>query len=143
MPSRPRQSETPDPATPGARTLAFFCDGTLSTLRPGRETNVGHAFNLLKWLGPREDLRICYDKGIQGRGWRKWLNAASGLGLNASIRRGYTFLSQEYRPGDWIILLGYSRGAYAVRSLAGLIGQIGLLRPEYTSERAVLLAFRY
>ena len=40
----------------------------------------------------------------------------------------------RYKAGDRIFLLGYSRGAYAVRSLAGLIDSVGLLRDEHATE---------
>ncbi|MCB2136343.1 MAG: DUF2235 domain-containing protein, partial [Rhodobacteraceae bacterium] len=38
---------------------------------------------------------------------------------------------------------GYSRGAYAVRSLAGIIDQVGLLRADHATERNVNAAYRY
>ena len=45
----------------------------------------------------------------------------------ARIIRGYTFLSRNYVPGDRIFLVGFSRGAYTARALAGLIAARGLL----------------
>ncbi|MCX8507479.1 MAG: DUF2235 domain-containing protein, partial [Rhodobacteraceae bacterium] len=45
--------------------------------------------------------------------------------------------------GDRIFLFGYSRGAYAVRSLAGILDQVGLLRADAATERNVMLAWRY
>ena len=125
------------------RNLVFICDGTLSSIKRGSETNAGLAYRLLAETGQSEVQRYEYDRGVQGSGWRKWLNAASGLGINHSIRRGYAFLAHHYRPGDRIFLLGYSRGAYAVRSLAGMIGRIGLLHRKYATERHVRLAFRF
>lgn len=98
---------------------------------------------VLSKIGKSDAQRYRYDRGIQGDGWRKWLNAASGEGINQSIRRGYAFLSRHYVPGDRIFLFGYSRGAYAVRSLAGMIGRIGLLRSEYSHPRYGALAFRF
>ncbi len=63
-----------------------------------------------------------------------------GRGINRQIRRVYGFIASRYRPGDRIFLFGYSRGAYAVRSLAGVIDQVGLLRrnmrPNATSGRS-------
>jgi uncharacterized protein (DUF2235 family) len=53
--------------------------------------------------------------------------SALGVGLAARIVRGYTFLSRAYDPGDNIYLVGFSRGAYTVRALAGMILQYGLL----------------
>jgi len=52
---------------------------------------------------------------------------AAGAGLVARIVRGYTYISRVYDPGDDIYLVGFSRGAYTVRALAGLILFSGLL----------------
>ena len=51
--------------------------------------------------------------------------------------------ASHYRPGDRIFLFGFSRGAFAVRSLAGVIDQIGLIRREEATERAVRQAYRH
>ncbi|MGR3491782.1 MAG: DUF2235 domain-containing protein, partial [Shimia sp.] len=51
-------------------------------------------------------------------------------------------LASNYRPGDRIWLLGYSRGAYAVRSLGGMIGRVGLLRRDHATERNLRGAWR-
>ena len=126
-----------------ARNLVFVCDGTLSSIREGEETNAGLFYRLLTRADADPRQTVLYDPGVQGTGWRKWLNAASGRGVNRSIKNGYAFLARHWRPGDRIYLLGYSRGAYAVRSLAGMIGGVGLLRPEYARARYVDLAFRY
>lgn len=125
------------------RNLVFICDGTLSSQTKGEETNAGHLWRLLSDYGQGEDQVFEYDPGIQGTGWRKWINAASGMGVNVSICRGYAFLASHYQPGDRIFLFGFSRGAYAVRSLAGMIGNIGLIKGNYATERYVRLAFRY
>ncbi len=68
--------------------------------------------------------------------------AATGAGVNDAIRDGYGFLTSRWRPGDKILLFGYSRGAYAVRSLAGLIDQVGLLRRRHAVHRRVSRACR-
>jgi len=41
-----------------------------------------------------------------------------------------------YEPGDEIFLLGFSRGAYTVRALAGLIRNCGILKQRYAAEEA-------
>ena len=128
---------------PGSRNLIFLSDGTLSSIAEGEETNLGIVYRLLSEGGQSDTQRYEYDRGIQGTGWRKWINAASGQGINMTICRGYAFLASHYRPGDRIYLFGYSRGAYAVRSLAGMIGRIGLLKAQYATERHVGLAFRF
>jgi uncharacterized protein (DUF2235 family) len=57
----------------------------------------------------------------------KALGGAFGSGVTARIIRGYTFLSRNYKEDDKIILVGFSRGAYTVRALAGFIAACGLL----------------
>lgn len=55
------------------------------------------------------------------------LGGAFGSGVIARIVRGYTFLSRHYEPGDRIVIVGFSRGAYTARALAGLVVSQGLL----------------
>lgn len=127
-----------------AVTHVFIIDGTLSRLSSGHETNAGLLYKLLEDQGPLPQQTVGYDRGIQGEGrWRTLLNAAAGLTINLSIRAGYAHLSRVWQPGDRVMLFGYSRGAYAARSLAGFIGRIGLLRARHATGRRVLRAFRY
>lgn len=46
------------------------------------------------------------------------------------VREAYSFLAANYCSGDEIILIGFSRGAFTARSVAGLIKDIGLLTRE-------------
>lgn len=57
----------------------------------------------------------------------KFAGGSLGAGLLARLVRGYTFISRNYRPGDRIYVIGFSRGAYTARALAGLIAAQGLL----------------
>ena len=56
-----------------------------------------------------------------------YLGGATGDGLDEHVREAYAFIVQNYVPGDEIILLGFSRGAFTARSIAGLIDTVGLL----------------
>ncbi len=125
------------------RTHVFIIDGTLSRLHEGHESNAGMLYKLLNEVGPSARQTVGYDAGIQGEGWYKWLNVAAGLTINLSIQAGYAALSSRYQPGDTIMIFGYSRGAYAARSLAGFIERIGLLRRRHATQRRVHRAFRY
>lgn len=60
-----------------------------------------------------------------------WLLHITGLGLSENIREAYAFLADNYSPGDSIFLVGFSRGAFTARSLAGLISQVGLLKKQH------------
>ncbi len=55
------------------------------------------------------------------------IGGSFGAGVINRIVRGYTFVSRYYRPGDRIYIVGFSRGAYTARALAGMICSVGLL----------------
>ena len=75
---------------------------------------------------------IYYHDGVgTHRGLEHLLGGALGEGIERNICDCYRFLIQNYADGDEIFLFGFSRGAYTVRSLAGLIHNSGLLCPEH------------
>lgn len=136
-----------EPAKPGVKRgfvdHVIILDGTFSTLEMGMETNAGITFQLLKEKGVAGRRTVYYEPGLQWEGWRHVAAVAQGRGISPQIRRAYGFLASHYRPGDRIFLFGYSRGAFAVRSLAGVIDRVGLLKREHATERAVRLAWRH
>ena len=134
----------PAPGRPrGSVDHVIILDGTLSTLEPGMESNPGLVFKLLREGGRSARRTIYYQQGSQWEGWKRGLGLAQGRGINSQIRRAYGWLASHYREGDQIYLFGYSRGAYAVRSLAGVIDRVGLLKREHATERGVQLAYRH
>ena len=118
----------------GPMTLVVLLDGTMSTLRPGYETNIGLIWKLLSEHAPAADMAVYYEPGIQLVRWHQLRDVIEGRGLNRQIQRAYGWLASQYRPGDRIFFMGYSRGAYAVRSLAGVIGRVGLQIQVRTGE---------
>ncbi|WP_449432674.1 DUF2235 domain-containing protein [Pseudomonas putida] len=60
---------------------------------------------------------------------KKYLGGIFGEGTAARIKEAYAFLCTEYDQsrGDRVYIFGFSRGAFAARSLAGFIGEIGIL----------------
>jgi Uncharacterized alpha/beta hydrolase domain (DUF2235) len=50
-----------------------------------------------------------------------------GDGIAEPIIRGYTYLSRVWKPGDAVIVTGFSRGAAAARALTGILVARGLL----------------
>ncbi len=118
-------------------THVVLLDGTMSTLRRGHETNIGLTYRLLQELPDSAHVTLYYEPGIQWRGYKRSVEVMAGIGINRQIKRAYLFLARNYQPGDRVMLMGYSRGAYAVRSLAGLIDRMGLLRPAQITEETL------
>ena len=115
----------------------------MSSLDPGWETNAGLALKLFQEAAGPAEISLFYESGIQWSDWKASVNVMTGRGINRQIRRAYGFLASRYRSGDKIILMGYSRGAYAVRSLAGVIDRVGLLTPEHATERNINQVYRH
>jgi uncharacterized protein (DUF2235 family) len=59
---------------------------------------------------------------------KHWLGGAIGIGLRKIVQDAYDTVATNYERGDEIYILGFSRGAYAARALAGLIGASGIQR---------------
>ncbi len=140
------QLPAPVPGAAKSRTPTdhvILLDGTLGALDPQSETNIGRIYKLLRAAPHSGRLSLYYEAGVQWHMWSDTASVAMGRGINRQIRRAYGWLASRYRPGDRIFLFGYSRGAYAVRSLAGIIDQVGLLRAEAATERNVMLAYRH
>ena len=121
----------------------MILDGTLSSLEPGYETHAGQLYKLLLEAGINANLTVYYEPGIQWNGWAGTIDVMQGRGINRQITRAYGVLASRFREGDRIVLVGYSRGAYAVRSLAGVIDMVGLIEHSNATERNVKLAYRH
>lgn len=71
---------------------------------------------------------VYYHDGV-GTNWGadKIAGGGMGIGLSSNIVDAYQFIVLNYEPGDELFLFGFSRGAYTVRSLAGLLHKLGVL----------------
>lgn len=111
------------------------CDGTWNTpddLDQGipAPTNVVKLRNILADTGPEgARQRVYYHPGVgaDGTRWERLAGGGMGEGLEKNVQSAYYWLATTYRPGGRIWLFGFSRGAYTVRSLSGMISQCGLL----------------
>ncbi len=115
--------------------LIVCCDGTWQQLASPYPSNIVK-LKLAQAVRPIASDKVpqivFYDEGI-GTDSNKLLGGATGLGIDRNIEDAYRFLSLNYVAGDEIYLFGFSRGAYRVRSLAGMIYCSGLLsRPHVT-----------
>ena len=140
---REARSEEAGSRKRGPATHVVILDGTMSSLEAGMETNAGMTFKLLREAGLKANLTVHYEAGIQWRDWAGTWGVITGKGINRQIERAYGVLASRYRTGDKIILIGYSRGAYAVRSLAGVIDLVGLVQSDQATVRTARQAYRH
>lgn len=49
------------------------------------------------------------------------------MSIGENVCAGYRFISANYKQGDEIYLLGFSRGSFVARSIASMIRYLGLL----------------
>lgn len=139
--------------TPG-KNIVICSDGTGNTDIKGRGTNVFKLFEALDlnghrtnpWLRPQVAL---YDDGVGTETFRpvKVFTGMTGYGLSRNVRQLYKELVRVYDPEDRIFLFGFSRGAFTVRTLAGLIATCGIVdagqcRTADALEAAVGRAYR-
>ena len=72
---------------------------------------------------------VYYDDGVgaDADGFTRLWRGAVGQGLDRLVYEAYRFICLNYNPDDELFLIGFSRGAYTARSVAGLIGRVGLV----------------
>jgi hypothetical protein len=112
------------------KNIVICSDGTGNTAIKGRGTNV---FKLYEAVDLIDGSQVAlYDDGVGTETLKplKILGGAFGYGLSRNVRQLYADLARAYRPGDRIFLFGFSRGAFTVRTLAGLIVNCGVLDVE-------------
>jgi uncharacterized protein (DUF2235 family) len=118
-----------------SRNLVICCDGTNNQFG-SENTNVVRLVQVLD----RDPVRqhVYYDPGVgtlpEPGAWTKvqkklseLFGLAFGAGIIWKVGEAYSFLMDYWEPGDDVFLIGFSRGAYAVRVLAGLLHSLGLM----------------
>jgi uncharacterized protein (DUF2235 family) len=117
------------------RNIVICCDGTANEPKARGATNV---FELVRLLRGQPSQLVYYDPGLGtesapgaqtriAKTTTKVLGLAFGYGLKKNIGDAYTYLMDQYEPGDRIFMFGFSRGAYTVRALAAMLHTVGLL----------------
>ncbi len=127
-----------------AKNIVVCSDGTGNTANKNRGTNVFkiyEAVDLHSHIGneDRKPQVAIYDDGVGTQSFKplKIIGGAFGWGLKDNVKQLYRELARVYeprddskgRPGDDIYVFGFSRGAFTVRTLVGLISYCGL--PKY------------
>jgi Uncharacterized alpha/beta hydrolase domain (DUF2235) len=121
------------------RNLVVCLDGTGGQLRARGNTNVLLLYKLLDHSDPTKQIAY-YDPGVgtfaSAGAWTAFARSISrisglafGSGLRQNLGEAYTWLMQNWAPGDQIFIFGFSRGAYTARALVGILQAVGLMRP--------------
>jgi uncharacterized protein (DUF2235 family) len=124
--------------------LIVCCDGTWNDADSAAEfTNVVRIARAIKPNDTRSNPAIpqivYYHSGVgTSDALDRVVGGAVGLGLSRNVRDAYAFLAANYCEGDEIFLFGFSRGAYTARSVAGLIGWVGLIHKADMDDFALL-----
>lgn len=114
----------PIPTANKPQKIAIFIDGTANN--EGSYTNVSKLYNLTT-LQSTANIRAAYITGI-GSNDGNFSRMIYGWGTQEDVVDAYLFLIENYSKNrnDEIYLFGFSRGAYAIRILAGIINVAGI-----------------
>lgn len=117
-----------------AKNLVLFSDGTGNSAAKLCKTNVWRTYQAIDLAEPADPQLprqfACYDDGVGSSSFKPYalLGGAFGVGLARNVLDLYVFLCRTYEPGDRIYAFGFSRGAFTIRVLVGLVMSQGLLR---------------
>ena len=118
--------------------LIVCSDGTWQKITSPYPTNV---VKITQSIASDPDNLVFYGEGIGvGNFLDRIMGGAFGWGIDKNIQDAYRFLCLNYRQGDEIYLFGFSRGAYTIRSLVGLIRSVGILPRQ--GVRKIPLAYK-
>ncbi|MFG3206696.1 DUF2235 domain-containing protein [Streptomyces sp. NPDC048192] len=115
-----------------AKRLVLCCDGTWNFADQPSRTNVAKvALSVRSGAVGGDEQCVYYHSGVGTRPWQHLSGGAFGVGLSQNVIDAYRYLVQTYEPPDELYFFGFSRGAFTVRSLAGLVRNCGILRREH------------
>lgn len=120
--------------------IVICCDGTWqssvtnTTNIPSNITRIARYLSKVGRDDQGQDWQqlVFYDAGI-GTGVGKLeadFQGGTGSGFVGNVIEAYNFIVLNYNPGDQIFCFGFSRGAYTARAVAGLVTDIGIIRPR-------------
>jgi len=111
--------------------LIVCCDGTWITEdhEDQKRSAPSNVFKMYTCIEENDAQKKYYHPGVgtEGAQLYKFTGGIYGNGLGENIIGAYSWLGRNFCPGDSIYLFGFSRGAFTVRSLAGMLGSCGLL----------------
>ena len=117
-----------------SKRIVVCADGTWNDPEKPNATNVLRVARAVKPIavGDGRPQIVFYDWGV-GTYHEKLRGGAFGVGMEKNVQDGYRFIVQNFDPGDEVFLFGFSRGAYTVRCLAGLLNNCGVLERQHAA----------
>jgi uncharacterized protein (DUF2235 family) len=115
-----------------SKKIVLLSDGTGNAASSIWRTNVWRLFQSVDLTG--SDQVACYDDGVGTSSFKPLaiMGGAFGWGLKRNVIHLYKFLCRNYEPECQIYAFGFSRGAFTIRVLMGLVANEGLV--PYTTE---------
>src|ERR1700710_3059400 len=113
---------------PGPKNIILLSDGTGNAADQVWKSNVWRIFESLDLRG--EEQIAFYDDGVCTSSFKPLaiLGGAFGWGLKRNVLDIYKFVCRNYRSSeDEIFAFGFSRGAFTIRMVVGLIFSQGLV----------------
>jgi uncharacterized protein (DUF2235 family) len=116
------------------KNIVLFIDGTWNEKGHALKNEDTNVHKL--WLDAKgHPDQVCeHLDGIGTDLGRRVVGGLFGSGMSDLVKKAYRFLSTEYVEGDCVYLFGFSRGAFAARSVAGFVDAVGLLLQRVASE---------
>lgn len=130
------------------KNIVLLADGTGNSSASPFKTNVWRLYQAVDITPspPGVDPQVVYyNDGVGTGSFRPLvlLGLALGVGLARNVKDLYAFACRNYEPGDNIYLFGFSRGAFTVRMLAGLILRCGLVTADSDAELSERVQLAY
>ena len=112
-----------------SKNIILLSDGTGNSSAAVFKTNVWRMFQALDLTDPVKQVAY-YDNGVGTSSFKLFaiLGGVFGFGLMRNVIDIYSFCCRNYNPGDRIYGFGFSRGAFTIRIVAGLIANLGLIK---------------
>jgi uncharacterized protein (DUF2235 family) len=136
-----RAATSADPGWTTRVNIAVLLDGTWSDANTN--TNIAQIDARVPRRVGDVAQEVCYIEGVGTGPFDRLQGGILGAGLDDDIREAYSFIAARHRSDDdRIHLIGYSRGAFAARSLAGMIAKCGIIREAELPAKAVFARYR-
>ena len=126
------------------RKIILLSDGTGNSAAKVWRTNVWRTFEALDLSG--NDQVAFYDDGVGTSSFKPMaiLGGAFGFGLRRNVIALYKFACRNYRDADDELFgFGFSRGAFTIRIVMGLIDSQGLVKADNEAELHSLASAAY